>query len=334
MPSWGQILQELTSLPLQPVPNVSKFDYVRRKYLGIMHALEGRAVIVYATRWALPNTGQPIPPSMLTIAINDMQGFMEALDNVTETQLDLLLHSPGGSAEAAEAIVKYLRVKFEHIRVFVPHMAMSAATMIACAADEIVMGAHSFIGPIDPQLQMQTSLGVRSVPAQALVEQFEKATIECQDPAKMRAWLPMLSQYGPDLLVTCQNLSALSRDLVSSWLAQYMLKGRRHKQVKADAIANWLSDHGTFKTHGRPISRDQARAKGMKITYLETDQALQDAVLSVHHATAHTFTNTPLAKLIENHAGKAYMEQAVTQQFVQIPMPFPLPPGAPLPSTP
>jgi len=56
------------------------------------------------------------------------------------------LHSPGGSIEAAEAIVTYLRSKFAHIRAIVPHSAMSAATMIAMACDEIVMGKHSFLG--------------------------------------------------------------------------------------------------------------------------------------------------------------------------------------------
>ena len=125
---------------------------------------------------------------------------MEALYGIPETKLDLIVHSPGGSPEAAEAIVIYLRSKFEHIRVFVPHMAMSAATMIACAADEVVMGKHSFIGPIDPQLQLQTGLGVRLVPAQAIVDQFAQAVLECQDATKIRAWLPMLTQYGPDLL--------------------------------------------------------------------------------------------------------------------------------------
>ena len=76
---------------------------------------------------------------MLSIT-NDIQGFMEAIHNVTQTDLDLIIHSPGGSGEAAEAILLYIRSNFRHIRVFVPHMAMSAATMLACGADEIVMG--------------------------------------------------------------------------------------------------------------------------------------------------------------------------------------------------
>ena len=108
--------------------------------------------------------------------------------------LDLILHSPGGSPEAAEAIVSYLRSRFTNIRVIVPQLAMSAATMIACAANEIVLGKHSSLGPTDPQILIPTSLGIRAVPAQAVLDQFDRAQMECADPAKLSAWLPMLSQ--------------------------------------------------------------------------------------------------------------------------------------------
>jgi ClpP class serine protease len=83
---------------------------------------------------------------------------------------------------------------------------MSAATMVACAANQIVMGKHSFLGPIDPQLILQTALGNRLVPVQNILEQFERALRDGADPVKLRVWAPMLTQYGPDLLVTCQNL--------------------------------------------------------------------------------------------------------------------------------
>ena len=65
--------------------------------------------------------------------------------------LDLVLHTTGGSPAAAEAIVNYLRAKFGNdIRVIVPQLAMSAGTMIACSAKQIIMGKQSSLGPIDP----------------------------------------------------------------------------------------------------------------------------------------------------------------------------------------
>ena len=137
---------------------------------------------------------------MTSIYEEDILALMEVTSGMSGGNLDLILHSLGGSVEAAESIVSYLRSRFSHIRVIIPHLAMSAATLVACAANEIVMGKHSFLDPTDPQFALSTPLGVRSVPAQAILNQFDKAQRECSDPAKLSAWLPMLTQYGPDLL--------------------------------------------------------------------------------------------------------------------------------------
>jgi Serine dehydrogenase proteinase len=331
MPTWGEVLVEINStaqqLHAQGI-SVNPFDLVRRKYLGLVAAHTQRPAILYATAWlSNPNA----PASLVSVADDDMLGFMEAVHGLAGPNLDLILHSPGGSASAAEQIVKYLRTKFDHIRIIVPHMAMSAATMIASAADRILMGKHSFLGPIDPQLIMQTALGPRSVPAQAILEQFDRALRDGADPAKLRVWAPMLTQYGPDLLVTCQNAVKLSEDLVSEWLKSYMFRGQTDAEAKGNAIAHWLSDHSAFKTHARPISRDELLGRGLSgIDALEQDQTAQDLFLSVHHATAHTFTNTPAVKIIENHLGKAYVRMMNVLQPVQIiQAPIPVQPAAP-----
>lgn len=178
-----------------------------------------------------------------------------------DSDVDLILHSPGGEPEAAEAVVTYLRSKFRSIRVFVPHAAMSAATMLARAADEIVMGKHSFLGPIDPQFIMAGPNGTTMlVPAQAILDQFELAKEECKDPSLMGAWLPMLGQYGPALLMQCTDALNLSEQLVGKWLRTWMLhrkfKGNKPKAAaKARQIARKLNDHAYFMSHGRQILR-------------------------------------------------------------------------------
>lgn len=334
MPTWGEILTEINQtaqlLQAQSASPSLSFDIVRRKYLGLVAAHTHRPTIIYATAW-LSNPNAPAP--FVSVADEDMLGFMETIHGLPGPNLDLILHSPGGSGSAAEQIVKYLRTKFDHIRIIVPHMAMSAATMIACAADQIVMGKHSFLGPIDPQFIMQTALGPRSVPAQAILEQFERALRDATDPVKLRVWAPMLAQYGPDLLVTCQNAAKLSEELVSEWLKSYMFRGQADGEAKGKAIARWLSDHNTFKTHARPISRDELLAKGLSgIHSLEQDQVEQDLFLSVHHATAHTFTNSATVKIIENNLGKAYVRSVLPPvQIMQGPIPAPKQP--PVPST-
>ena len=326
MPSWGGILKEISGL-ISRDPRA--LDLVRRKYIASQYAHSRRAIILYATKWTEPT--ENVPPHLVSIADADIQGLMEVIHGVKETKLDLILHSPGGSLAAADACVQYLRSKFEHIRVFVPHAAMSAATMIACAADEIVMGKHSFLEPIDPQLIMHTSLGVRSIPAQAILDQFDKARLECQDPSRLAVWLPMLQQYGPDLLVQCENLCALSRDLVQSWLATYMFKSVVDGADRAAAIAAWLANHAEFKMHGKYINRERLREHGLNIVNLERDKDEQEYVLSMFHATTHTFTNSGAVKIIENHLGNAYINQV--QQVVIQPTPTaPVTPRLPQPS--
>lgn len=314
MPSWGGILKELgeTKTP----DGKPDFDKVRRKYLARHYQRSKRATIVYATKWT--DVDPEVPPNAVSIADGDMQGFMEACYEVEEKQLDLILHSPGGSLEAAEAIVDYLRERFDHVRVIVPHAAMSAATIIACAADEIVMGEHSSLGPIDPQFILNTALGKRVAPGQAILDQFDLAKKEVADNAKvLAAWAPMLAQFGPDLLVQCSNLTKLSHDLVQEWLEKYMFRGAEGAAEKGRAIADWLADHNSFKSHGRHIPRHDLEAKGVKIVHLEADVAQQDDVLSIFHAVNHTFTNTGAVKIIENHKGNAFVTQ-VAKQVVMV----------------
>ncbi len=127
---------------------------------------------------------------------------------------------------------------------------------------------------------------------------------------------PLISQYGPDLLVSCQNASDLAEDLVRGWLAAYMFRNEGKGKSKAKSIARWLSTHSHFKSHGRPISREELQAQGLNVTALEADQTAQDLILSVFHATSHTFSQTGAVKIIENHLGKAFvnMVQMIVQQ--------------------
>ncbi len=236
---------------------------------------------------------------------------MEVSHGLEGSRLDLILHSPGGAPVSAEAVVSYLRQRFSNIRVIVPQLAMSAATMIACAADEIVLGKHSFLGPTDPQILLQTSLGMRAVPAQAVLDQFDRAQRECADPAKLSAWLPMLDQYGPDLLVQCELALDMARELVKTWLETYMFADREDRSKSAESVSEWLSGHGNFKSHSRHIPRTEIEERQLTVVRLEDDPVLQDLALSVFHATTHTFAGTAAAKIVENHTGRAFIKHHV-----------------------
>ncbi len=313
MPTWGEILAELQNsiLPTgQP-----DFDGVRRKYLRQLSELTGRPTIIYYTDWF----GKGGPAS--SINLEDMQGMMEVCKDVAGPSLDVLLHSPGGSPEAVASIVRYLRTKFDDVRVFVPLAAMSAATMWALAGNEIVMGKHSQLGPIDPQMVF----GGLSAPARAILRQFDQAKEECRDPALLGAWMPILQQYGPALIQQCEAAEELALRLVRDWLQEWMLAGRPNRAAEAEAIANYFASYEEHRSHSLGITRELARDRGVNIQNLETDQALQDAVLSVHHATMHTLQG-PAIKIVENQLGRAYVKLA-QQVMIQLPGPAALPPA-------
>jgi hypothetical protein len=87
------------------------------------------------------------------IDINDSEDVLRAIQMTdADVPLDLVLHTPGGLVLAALQIAKAVREHTGKVTVFVPHYAMSGGTLIALAADEIVMCEHSVLGPIDPQL--------------------------------------------------------------------------------------------------------------------------------------------------------------------------------------
>jgi hypothetical protein len=326
VPTWGQILTELGQPENTLASGRPDFDGVRRRYLAALGDLTQRPTIVYSTGFL----DRDFPSNMVSIELGDLQGFMNALSGLQGNQLDLVLTSPGGSAEATESIVGYLRTRFDHIRVFVPVAAMSAATMLCLGCDEIVMGKHSQLGPIDPQITVLTPEGPRGAPGQAILEQFERAKEECRkNPADLTAWIPILRGYLPGLLAMCTNQRELAKRMVRQWLEQYMFRGDKSAADMAERAAEWFADYEEFRSHGRRVSRDNARDLGIRITSLEDDQNLQDAVLSVHHCYSLTHGGTGAAKIIENSNGVAYVK-LIKEVLLQAPPD----PGQPIPSSP
>jgi hypothetical protein len=316
MPTWGALLGELNLLIAaqqatgappkhgQPSPH----DVIRRKYLRALADHTGRPAIVYASGWL---EGRPAPdPSLVSVSTKDIMGFMEAVHDLPRgAGLDLVLHSPGGESNAAEAIMQYLRDQgFDNIRAIVPVAAMSAATMMALSCDEIVMGRHSQLGPIDPQFTLLTPEGPRSAPAQSILDQFELAKKECAaTPEALAAWLPILRGYGPGLLTQCLTSQELAEETVCKAMERHMFAGDADANTKAKAIAEWFNDHKTHGSHGRALRFEEVASKGVRLVRLEDDQKLQDAVLSAWHAVQLTLSGTAMFKLIESSMGKTWL---------------------------
>ena len=79
------------------------------------------------------------------------------------------------------------------------------------------------------------------------------------------------------------------------------------RERKAENIVRYLGDHKKLKSHATPITREKLRELGLKIVDLESDQRLQDLVLSVYHATRITFQLTTAHKIVENSNGRSFI---------------------------
>jgi len=290
-------------------------DIVRREYIADLHKFTGNDTIIYAVPFSPLFPG--IPSSVMNITLADIQGFMTCLNGLSGDRLDLILHSPGGSFDAANQLVQYLRAKYSYIRTIVPQNAMSAATMIACACDEIVLGKQSAIGPIDPQITIPRRNGVAmSLPAHSVLTDFEKAKKEmAEDKTSSAVWMPKIMELPNGILDLCQKTIEHSKSKVEEWLDMYMFKDDAHKSGKT--IAEWLGNFEEHKTHSRPINYELAKEKGLKVIRLEDDQVFQDKVLSVYHATLVTFDMVSCVKIIENHKGiGSYVTYQIPPQIV------------------
>ncbi|HEV8343990.1 MAG TPA: ATP-dependent Clp protease proteolytic subunit [Candidatus Binatia bacterium] len=173
------------------------------------------------------------------IDIEDSEEVLRAIRLTPDEQpIDLILHTPGGLVLAAEQIAKALVEHKGKVTVFVPHYAMSGGTLIALAADEIVMDSNAVLGPVDPQ--------IGELPAASIMK-----VLEFKKP----------NQISDGLLILA-DMAAKSRLQVASFVAEVLLK--RFPKEKAIELATILSD-GRW-THDFPITVAGAHQLGLPVS--------------------------------------------------------------------
>ena len=291
MGNWNQILNEINAA-------AGQHDQVRRQYLAKLFDLTGRNVVCYYSGW-LQKTGDQFF-NITQITDEDKAGFMSCFHGLDRNLgLDLLVHSPGGYVSATESLIHYIRSMFgEDIRVFVPQLAMSGGTLLALIGREIWMGKHSNLGPVDPQFG--------DIPAVTLLDEFRRAFDDItKQPNMIQVWTPILSKIAPTLITRAEQAISLSRDIAQNTLTEGMFKDQ---PKSAERVAKELTNVATHKEHNRHIHADDLRAMDLVIRDLESDDDLQDAILSVHHAFMISLSNTTTTKIVENHLGVAFMK--------------------------
>jgi hypothetical protein len=267
----------------------------------------GRAILAYCS--ALTK------PADILIDYTDRAYIFDQIADIEENALDLILETPGGSAEIVEDIVRVIRKKFEKLAIVVPGYAKSAATIMAMAADEILMEPSSALGPIDAQI---IQAGKR-YSAHAFLEGLEKIKKEVEETGKLNlAYVPILQNISPGEIQTCENLRDYSRKLVGNWLSIYKFKywdshqssGKpvtdEEKLDRASEIADELCDHQKWLTHGRSINIDDLAEIRLKITDYTSQNELCDAIRRYYTLLLMSFENTGIFKIIETPKSQIY----------------------------
>jgi ClpP class serine protease len=116
------------------------------------------------------------------ISIEDSEQVLRAIRlTPPNVPIDLILHTPGGLVLATEQIARALIRHPAKVTVFIPHYAMSGGTMLALAADEIVMDPNAVLGPVDPQLGNMAAASIITVVEQKPIAEIDDQTLIMAD---------------------------------------------------------------------------------------------------------------------------------------------------------
>ena len=178
-------------------------------------------------------------PLMRYIDIHDWEEVVRAIDMTDpRVPLDLVLHTPGGLVLAALQIARAIHEHPGKVTVFVPHYAMSGGTLIALAADEIVMDPNAVLGPVDPQLDQSPAASILTVLDRKKPEDIEDKTFILADVS--RKAIMQVRRTVQDLL--CERMSV----------------------EEAGTLADKLAT-GTW-THDYPITAEEAKSLGLPVS--------------------------------------------------------------------
>ncbi|QDS94143.1 putative inner membrane peptidase [Roseimaritima multifibrata] len=157
---------------MQPVISRRLVDASRKRLLAkIENKRKSRVILLAHRQETMAILGFPL---VKFIDINDSEEILRAIHMTDpDVPVDLVLHTPGGLVLASLQIARAIHKHPGKVTVFVPHYAMSGGTLIALAADQIVLSPHAVLGPVDPQ--------VGNFPAASLVKIVKEKPIERTD---------------------------------------------------------------------------------------------------------------------------------------------------------
>ncbi|MFW8596215.1 SDH family Clp fold serine proteinase [Cribrihabitans neustonicus] len=238
--------------------------------------------------------------SPMAPGIDDIvRGYVEDIADTQEERQDdlsVILETNGGSIEVVERIANVLRHHYPtgEINFIVPNRAMSAGTVLVMCGDKIFMDYYSILGPVDPQVQSQTS--GYFVPALGYLNKYEELIAKSQEGSLSAAEMAfMIEKFDPAELDSFEKARDLSTALLVDWLTQYKFKDWTHtetrgipvtEQMKADRakeIGTKLNSTERWKTHSRGISMAVLqRDLNLVVEDYGADETKNDAIGKYH----------------------------------------------------
>ncbi|ASJ13327.1 SDH family Clp fold serine proteinase [Thermococcus thioreducens] len=221
---------------LWPQMQYRSLQLARAKILKRLSEKRGSTVITMIHRQE--SVGLFGIPFYKFISIEDSEEVLRAIRAAPKDKpIDLIIHTPGGLVLAATQIAKALHDHPAETRVIVPHYAMSGGTLIALAADRIIMDPHAVLGPVDPQLGQY--------PGPSIVRAVERKGVDKVD----------------DQTLILADVAEKAIKQVREFV--YGLLKDRYGEEKARELAQILTE-GRW-THDYPITYEHAKELGLHV---------------------------------------------------------------------
>ena len=243
----------------------------RKELYKSIVAYRNKPLIAYVTS-IRPNLSGMMAGDAISSIISQINAIPKEI-----REIDFLIISNGGDPITALRIIGLLRERFDHISVFLPYVAYSAATVLSLGADEIIMHPFSNLGPVDPQLTvsrkngqgMQEQLQFSSEDIRNYIE-FVRTDVGVSDQQHLiSAITPLLTEVGALPIGSAKRGQQLSLSLSEKMLCTHM-----DDKNKAKTIAKMLNS--SYYHHGYAVSRKEALELGLNI--IEPDAFLEDAL--------------------------------------------------------
>jgi len=227
----------LIILALSPIVQLKLMDLRRARTMAAIQKARGTRVVSLIHRQEIMALlGLPV---FRYIDIADSEEILRAIRlTPPDVPIDFIVHTPGGLVLATEQIAFALLRHPAPVTIFVPHYAMSGGTLLALAADAIVMDPNAVLGPVDPQVGKYPAASILAAVAEKDRNEVDDDTLILAD----------VSRKAIDQMT--ETVTAILNE--------------RLPRAEAERLARTLTE-GRW-THDFPITVDQARALGLEVS--------------------------------------------------------------------